>query len=56
MREMGFMAAAKEFFGYRAGETSLLAFKQEVEKLAPQDREDLKPGLEAALNCKIKAS
>jgi hypothetical protein len=52
MREMTFMAACKEFFGQKEGQTNL-DFGKEVKALTQQDREDLKPGLEAALGCKI---
>lgn len=50
-----FMAAAREFFGLKPGQTPI-QFGQEIKALTPQDRADLTPGLEAALDCTIVAS
>lgn len=50
-----FMAAVREFFGLKPGQTPI-QFGQEIKALTPKDREDPKPGLEAALNCTIVAS
>ena len=50
-----FMAAARDFFGLKPGQTPI-QFGQEIKALTPKDREDLKPGLEAALGCTIVAS
>lgn len=52
MRELSFMSACKEFFGLKEGQTNL-DFGKEVKALTQQDRLDMQPGLEAALNCKI---
>lgn len=54
MEERGFVVACKSFFEMKPGQT-LLDFKKEVAELTPKDRQDLIPGLEAALGCKIKA-
>jgi len=50
-----FMAACREYFGLKPNQTPL-QFGQEIKALTPKDREDLKPGLEAALDCTIVAS
>ena len=51
--ERAFAAAAKEYFGFLPGQ-NVSSFGAELKKLTPQDREEMRPGLEAALNCRIK--
>lgn len=46
MKQMGFAAACKDFFGFLPG-TGLLQFKQELEALSPEDRAEIQAGLEA---------
>ncbi len=52
MEQISFMSACVRFFGVREGQTKL-DFGKEVQKLTPQDRLDLIPGLEKELGCKI---
>lgn len=52
MRELSFLAACKEFFGLKPGQTAV-AFLQEIKGLTDADREDMIPGLEKELACKI---
>ena len=49
------MAACREYFDLKPGQTPL-QFGQKIKSLTPKDREDLHPGLEAALGCTIVAS
>jgi len=49
---MTFMAACKNFFGFKPGQT-LSEFSAEIKALTPADRAELTPGLETALNVKI---
>ena len=42
--EVGFIVAAKEFFGFLPGQT-LLDFRNEVAKLTPKDKEEIRAGL-----------
>lgn len=51
-RELTFMSACREFFGQKEGQTTL-DFGKEVKALTMEDRKDLTPGLEKALNAKI---
>lgn len=44
-KEMGFIAACKEFFGFLPGQT-LMTFREEVQKLTEQDRKEIRAGLE----------
>jgi len=44
-KEMGFVAACKEFFGLLPGQT-LLTFRQEMVALTSKDREEIRAGLE----------
>lgn len=43
-KEVGFVAACKEFFGFLPGQT-LMTFRDEVQKLTPKDREEIRAGL-----------
>jgi hypothetical protein len=52
MENLSFMQACSKFFGKREGQTPM-EFAAEVRKLTDQDRADLKPGLEKALEAKI---
>lgn len=40
MKKMAFIAACKDFFGYKPGQT-LQEFSAEIKALTPKDREDL---------------
>ena len=42
---VGFIVACKEFFGFADGQT-LMDFRDEVNKLSPEDKEEIKQGLE----------
>lgn len=44
-KEMGFIAACKDFFGFLPGQT-LMTFRTEVSELTPKDREEIRAGLE----------
>jgi len=44
-KEMGFMAAMKDFFGYRPG-TGMKDFMDEIKALTPADRVEFRGGLE----------
>lgn len=46
MKEMTFMAACKEFFGLKPGQTSL-DFGREIKELTTEDRHEIAKGLEA---------
>lgn len=48
----GFIVACKDYFGFAPGQT-LLEFKNEVAKLTPKDREELRPMLEKELGYPI---
>jgi len=52
MHEITFLAACKDFFGLKPGQTAV-QFLQEVKGLTDTDREELKPGLEKALGVTI---
>lgn len=52
-KKTGFIVACKSYFGFKPDQT-LLEFKNEVKELTPKDREDMIPGLEAALGVKIE--
>lgn len=43
-KEMGFIAACKEFFGQLPGQT-LVDFRNEVAKLTPEDKAEIRTGL-----------
>ena len=43
-KEMGFIAACKDFFGFLPEQT-LMAFRNEVAALTPKDREEIRAGL-----------
>lgn len=43
-KEMGFIAACKDFFGFLPGQT-LMTFREEVSKLTVKDRADIREGL-----------
>jgi hypothetical protein len=45
MKEMSFVTACKDFFGLLKDQTNI-QFLQEVKKLSPQDRDEIKAGLE----------
>jgi hypothetical protein len=45
---IGFMAAAKQYFGMLPGQT-LMEFKKEMDAVPTKDRMDMKPELELAL-------
>lgn len=51
--ELSFNQAAMQFFGKKEGQ-SLGDFMKECRALTPKDRADMTPGLEKALDCKIK--
>lgn len=40
MKQMSFVAACKEFFGFKPGQ-SLMQFRDELATLTPKDRHDL---------------
>lgn len=44
-KEMGFIAACKDFFGFLPGQT-LMTFREEISKLTDTDRKELRIGLE----------
>lgn len=46
MKEMSFVPACKDFFGFKHGQ-SLGEFMTECKALSPEDREEIKAGLEA---------
>lgn len=52
MKEMKYVSAMKDFFGYRPswaiaeGTTPLMDFQAELKKLNPGDKEEFKKGLE----------
>lgn len=52
-KEIGFVIACRQFFGQKQGQ-GLAEFQAEVKELTEKDREDMRPGLEAALGCTIK--
>lgn len=43
-KEMGFIAACKDFFGFLPDQT-LMTFRNEVAALTPKDREEIRAGL-----------
>ncbi len=43
-KEVGFVAACKEFFGFLPGQT-LMTFRDEVKMLSPKDQEEIRLGL-----------
>lgn len=45
-KEMSFLAAARDFFGLKSGQTSI-QFAAEVKELTDVDRQEIKQGLEA---------
>lgn len=45
-KEMTFMAACKDFFGLKEGQTAV-QFLQETKQLSPTDREEIRAGLKA---------
>jgi hypothetical protein len=49
-----FVTACMMYFGKKPGQT-LQGFMDEVRKLTPQDRDDLKGMLQAELGCEIEA-
>jgi len=51
-KELGFVAACKEFFGFAPGQT-LMSFRDECKLLTPKDQEEIRAGLLAnGLNVK----
>ena len=48
-----FMSACKSYFEFKPNQTPL-QFGQEVKASTPEDRADMKPGLEAALKVEIE--
>ena len=51
-KPIGFMVACKKFFGQKPGQT-LTEFRDEVNKLTPQDRLEMMPLLEVELGEKV---
>lgn len=45
MKKLTFMAACKDYFGLKEGQTSL-QFAHEIKQLTEQDRAEIKEGLE----------
>jgi hypothetical protein len=43
-KEIGFIAGCKEFFGFLPGQT-LMAFRDECQKLTAEDRKEIRDGL-----------
>lgn len=46
MKKLTFMAACKDYFGLKPGQTSL-EFGKEIKELSQADREEIKAGLES---------
>ncbi len=51
-KKTSFMVACKTYFGFAPGQT-LMEFRDEVNKLTPADKEEMRVGLEKELNCVI---